>query len=91
MYIKELEERERVLSQNVVSLKSFINITLLPLMMLSISFLADLCPSFMAINKVEELLMEIKETEAEVVRWREACELEVEAGKKEIEERDKMV
>lgn len=41
--------------------------------------------------KVEELLMEIKETEAEVARWREACELEVEAGKNEIGERDKVV
>ncbi|XVF12520.1 hypothetical protein REPUB_Repub08aG0125500 [Reevesia pubescens] len=56
LYIKELEDRERVLTQNV-----------------------------------EELLMEIKETEAEVARWREACELEVEAGKKEVEERDKVV
>jgi hypothetical protein len=35
--------------------------------------------------------MEIKETEAEVARWREACELEVEAGKNEIGERDKVV
>ncbi|KAF2320443.1 hypothetical protein GH714_027525 [Hevea brasiliensis] len=35
--------------------------------------------------------MEIKETETEVDRWREACELEVEAGKKELEERDKVV
>ncbi|XP_007038731.2 PREDICTED: uncharacterized protein At3g49055 [Theobroma cacao] len=56
LYIKELEERERVLAQSA-----------------------------------EELLMEIKETEAEVARWREACELEVEAGKKEVEERDKVV
>ncbi|EEF49088.1 uncharacterized protein At3g49055 isoform X1 [Ricinus communis] len=56
LYIKELEEREAVLAQNV-----------------------------------EELLTEIKETEAEVARWREACELEVEAGKHEIEERDKVV
>ncbi|XVF53584.1 hypothetical protein PTKIN_Ptkin05aG0110000 [Pterospermum kingtungense] len=56
LYIKELEDRERVLAQNV-----------------------------------EELLIEIKETEAEVSRWREACELEVEAGKKEVEERDKVV
>ncbi|KAH7538050.1 hypothetical protein FEM48_Zijuj03G0158100 [Ziziphus jujuba var. spinosa] len=30
---------------------------------------------------VEELLMKIKQTEAEVARWREACELEVEARK----------
>ncbi|XP_022737053.1 uncharacterized protein At3g49055 [Durio zibethinus] len=56
LYIKELEDRERILAQNV-----------------------------------EDLLMEIKETEAEVARWREACELEVEAGKKEVEERDKVV
>lgn len=56
LYIKELEERERLLAQNV-----------------------------------EELLNEIKETEEEVVRWREACELEVVAGKSEIEERDNVV
>ncbi|KAF7821886.1 putative ATP-binding protein [Senna tora] len=56
LYIKELEDRERVLAQNV-----------------------------------EELLMEIKETEEEVARWKNACELEVEAGKNEIEERDKVV
>ncbi|MFQ6664799.1 hypothetical protein Gotur_031790 [Gossypium turneri] len=56
LYIKELENREMVLAQNV-----------------------------------DELLMEIKETEAEVARWREACELEVEAGKKEVEEREKLV
>ncbi|PNT02182.1 hypothetical protein POPTR_015G146100v4 [Populus trichocarpa] len=56
LYIKELEDRERVQAQNV-----------------------------------EELLTEIKETEAEVVRWREACELEVEAAKKAIEEREKLV
>lgn len=35
--------------------------------------------------------MEIKATEEDVARWREACELEVEAGKSEIEERDKVV
>lgn len=56
LYIKELEDRERILAQNV-----------------------------------EEFLIEIKETEEEVARWKEACELEVKAGKKEIEERDKMV
>ncbi|KDP22259.1 hypothetical protein JCGZ_26090 [Jatropha curcas] len=56
LYIKELEERERLLVQNA-----------------------------------EELLTEIKETEEEVARWREACELEVQAGKNEIEERDKVV
>ncbi|GMP24531.1 hypothetical protein CsSME_00001766 [Camellia sinensis var. sinensis] len=56
MYIKELEDRETMLSQNV-----------------------------------EELLMEIKETEEEVARWREACELEVEAGKNVVEERDKVL
>lgn len=41
--------------------------------------------------KVEELEIEIKETEAEVARWREACELEVEAAKVEMGERDKLV
>jgi len=35
--------------------------------------------------------MEMKAAEEEVGRWKEACELEVEAGKVEIEERDKMV
>ena len=33
----------------------------------------------------------MKETEEEVARWREACELEVEAGKNVVEERDKVV
>ncbi|KAI8564840.1 hypothetical protein RHMOL_Rhmol03G0213600 [Rhododendron molle] len=55
-YIKELEDRETMLTQNV-----------------------------------EEILVEIKETEEEVSRWREACELEVEAGKNVVEERDKVV
>ncbi|XP_059667101.1 uncharacterized protein At3g49055 [Cornus florida] len=54
-YIKEMEDREIIVAQNI-----------------------------------EELLMEIKETEEEVARWREACELEVEAGKNVIEERDKV-
>ncbi|KAF7149007.1 hypothetical protein RHSIM_Rhsim03G0188000 [Rhododendron simsii] len=56
LYIKELEDRETMLTQNV-----------------------------------EEILTEIKETEEEVSRWREACELEVEAGKNVVEERDKVV
>ncbi|XP_009342947.2 uncharacterized protein At3g49055-like [Pyrus x bretschneideri] len=55
-YIKELEDRERALTQNV-----------------------------------EELVVETKESEAEVVRWREACELEVEAGKTEIGECEKVI
>ncbi|MED6121123.1 hypothetical protein PIB30_027333 [Stylosanthes scabra] len=55
-YMKELEDRERVLGHNV-----------------------------------EELMMEMKEAEEEVARWKEACELEVEAGKNEIQERDKLV
>lgn len=33
----------------------------------------------------------MKETEEEVDRWKNACELEVEAGKNEIGERDKVV
>lgn len=42
-------------------------------------------------SKVEELTTEIKEAREEVTRWREACELEVEAGKSVIEEREKEV
>ncbi|KAJ7974170.1 putative ATP binding protein [Quillaja saponaria] len=56
LYIKGLEDRERVLAQNV-----------------------------------EELLLEMKDTEEEIGRWRKAGELEVEAGKNEIEECDKVV
>ncbi|KAF3775809.1 Uncharacterized protein EJ110_NYTH49595 [Nymphaea thermarum] len=54
LYIKDLEERENMLTQNV-----------------------------------EELMMEITEVEEDVVRWREACELEVEAGKSVIQQYDK--
>ncbi|GAV79308.1 hypothetical protein CFOL_v3_22773 [Cephalotus follicularis] len=43
------------------------------------------------VRNIEELLTEMKETEAEVARWREACELEVKAGKNEVDERDKVV
>ncbi|KAH7538052.1 hypothetical protein FEM48_Zijuj03G0158300 [Ziziphus jujuba var. spinosa] len=56
LYIKELENRERMLAQNV-----------------------------------EGLMVKIKEAEAEVVRWREACELEIESGKHEIEQRDTVI
>ncbi|XP_050385419.1 uncharacterized protein At3g49055 [Argentina anserina] len=56
LYIKELEDRERVLTENV-----------------------------------EAHMSEMKDAEAEVARWREACELEVEAGKNEIEEREKLI
>lgn len=55
LYIKELEERETMLTQNV-----------------------------------EELLLEMKDAEEDVARWREACELEVEAGKTIVDERDKV-
>ncbi|XP_020527260.1 uncharacterized protein At3g49055 isoform X1 [Amborella trichopoda] len=51
--IKDLEERETTLAQNV-----------------------------------EELIMEMTATEEEVARWREACELEVEAGKHFAGQRD---
>ncbi|KAI3873425.1 hypothetical protein MKW98_008077 [Papaver atlanticum] len=54
LYIKDLEERETSLSQNV-----------------------------------EQLVVEINTAEEEISRWKEACELEVEAGKNAIEERDK--
>lgn len=33
----------------------------------------------------------IREAESEVSRWREACELEVEAGQREVEVRDQLV
>ncbi|KAJ4956068.1 hypothetical protein NE237_012851 [Protea cynaroides] len=56
LYIKELEERESMLTENV-----------------------------------EALMMEITTAEEEIARWREACELEVEAGKNAIEERDRNV
>ncbi|XP_010549358.1 PREDICTED: uncharacterized protein At3g49055 isoform X2 [Tarenaya hassleriana] len=55
-YINELENREKLLAQNV-----------------------------------EELMMEIREAEAEVSRWRVACELEVNAGKLEVEERNRVI
>ncbi|GMY39576.1 ATP binding protein, putative, partial [Fagus crenata] len=87
-YIKELEDRERVLVQNVIIyfIKKLKIFWCIPGAYLVIS-------DIIAFNcyKVEELLMEIKETEAEVARWKEACELEVEAGKKEMGERDKVV
>ncbi|OVA14021.1 hypothetical protein BVC80_1787g97 [Macleaya cordata] len=54
LIIKDLEERETMLAQNV-----------------------------------EQLMMEITDAEEEVARWREACELEVEAGKNALEERDR--
>ncbi|XP_068639548.1 uncharacterized protein At3g49055-like, partial [Aristolochia californica] len=56
LYMKDLEEREVLLTQNV-----------------------------------EELMTELTEAEEDVTRWREACEVEVEAGKTAIEERDKEV
>ncbi|KAJ8448724.1 hypothetical protein Cgig2_010611 [Carnegiea gigantea] len=42
-------------------------------------------------QNVEELLINIKTTEDNVERWKEACELEVQAAKHAIEERDKLV
>lgn len=42
-------------------------------------------------QNVEELLIKIKTTEEDVERWKEACELEVQAGKHAVEERDKLV
>ncbi|XP_021713550.1 uncharacterized protein At3g49055-like [Chenopodium quinoa] len=56
IYIKELEERETLLSKNV-----------------------------------EELLVEMKAMEEEIQRWREACELEMEAGKHVAQEHNKVV
>ncbi|KAJ0963794.1 hypothetical protein J5N97_028916 [Dioscorea zingiberensis] len=42
-------------------------------------------------HNVDELILEVTEAEEEVDRWRQACELEVEAGKTVIEERDREV
>ncbi|KFK34195.1 hypothetical protein AALP_AA5G113800 [Arabis alpina] len=42
-------------------------------------------------QNVEELVKVIREAESEVSRWREACELEVEAGQREVEERDQLI
>ncbi|XP_010515249.1 PREDICTED: uncharacterized protein At3g49055-like [Camelina sativa] len=42
-------------------------------------------------QNVEELVKAIRETESEVSRWREACELEVEAGQREVEVRDHLI
>lgn len=47
--------------------------------------------SFFTEPKVEELVKAIREAESEVSRWREACELEVEAGQHEVELRDQLV
>lgn len=42
-------------------------------------------------QNVEELLVVIREAESEASRWREACELEVEAGQREVEERNELI
>ncbi|XP_073311550.1 uncharacterized protein At3g49055-like [Primulina huaijiensis] len=42
-------------------------------------------------QSVEALLLEIKETEEDATRWREACESEAEAGKNAVMERDKLI
>ncbi|KAK4350858.1 hypothetical protein RND71_030171 [Anisodus tanguticus] len=45
----------------------------------------------MLTQKVEELMVENKEAEEEICRWREACEMEVEAGTKAIKEQEELV
>ncbi|KAJ0253770.1 Uncharacterized protein HA466_0113990 [Hirschfeldia incana] len=42
-------------------------------------------------RNVEELLKVIREAESEASRWSEACELEVEAGQREVEERNELI
>ncbi|CAH8327188.1 unnamed protein product [Eruca vesicaria subsp. sativa] len=42
-------------------------------------------------QNVEELLKAIREAESEASRWREACELEVEAGQREVEECNELI
>lgn len=93
LYIKELEDRETMLTQNVSYLFCIISdayVVYIPYVKhLEFSSIhIFFCILFL---KVEEILTEIKETEEEVSRWREACELEVEAGKNVVEERDKVV
>lgn len=44
-----------------------------------------------SVFQVEELMIENKEAEEEISRWREACEMEVEAGKKAINEHKELV
>lgn len=87
MYIKQLEDRERVLTQNVLCSSS----RLLIKYALFLFIILSLTCSIFTSQKVEELLTTVKETEVEVARWREACELEVEAANVEIGERDKRV
>lgn len=43
------------------------------------------------IFQVEALVVENKDAEEEISRWREACEMEVEAGKKSIKEHEVLV
>ncbi|XP_004234458.1 uncharacterized protein At3g49055 [Solanum lycopersicum] len=45
----------------------------------------------MLTQKVEELMIENKESEEEIYRWREACEMEVETGKKAVNEHKELV
>lgn len=42
-------------------------------------------------QNVEELVNVIREAESEASRWREACELEVEAGQREVEQRNELI
>lgn len=96
LYIKELEERERLLAQNVMiwSINEQDDFFFSLSKYLKSRETAILCANFVICCfqwKIEDLLIDIRETETEVARWREACELEVEAGKNEVEERDKVV
>lgn len=50
-----------------------------------------ICFIFFTKPKVEELVNVIREAESEASRWREACELEVEAGQREVEQRNELV
>ncbi|RZC72597.1 hypothetical protein C5167_048072 [Papaver somniferum] len=80
LYIKDLEEKETTLSQNVIicfTLRYFVVNCKFPPLTCYLHF------------KVEQLAVEINAAEEEISRWKETCELEVEAGKNATEERDK--
>ncbi|KAH7691775.1 hypothetical protein IHE45_01G019700 [Dioscorea alata] len=43
------------------------------------------------VHNIDELMLEVTKAEEDATRWKQACELEVEAGRTAIEERDKEV
>ncbi|KAF8052828.1 hypothetical protein N665_1502s0007 [Sinapis alba] len=83
--IDKLQNRERLLSQNVMYLLPHpVSFSCVVTRLLESVF-------FLIKSKVEELVKVIREAESESSRWREACELEVEAGQREVEERNELI